>query len=201
MIRQQRLVNVVYEDEVSLSLMERIIGSATGGLAIDRHYPAHGYGKIRAKIKSYNAAARYMPFFILTDLDMNDCAPGLIREWLGGAPSPGLIFRVAVREAESWILADTKGFSRFLSVSEALLPSEPDLLPDPKAALLKLAARARKRVIRDALLPHEFARQGPDYNGTLQAFIRREWNLSAARRRSPSFDAAVAALERSALSK
>jgi hypothetical protein len=91
----------------------------------------------------------------LTDLDQHGCAPEIIKGWLREQPHGNLVFRVAVREVEAWLLADRVGFAKFLDVSIDLLPQEPDEVLDPKQTLINLARRSRIRSLREALVPRE----------------------------------------------
>lgn len=56
-------------------------------------------------MKGFNFAARLTPFLVLADLDRIECAPKLIRDWLPVEKHPNPVFRVAVREVESWVQA------------------------------------------------------------------------------------------------
>jgi hypothetical protein len=50
--------------------------------------------------------AERRPVFLITDLDNIQCANVLVENWRNNLHvNPGLKFRVAVREIESWILA------------------------------------------------------------------------------------------------
>ena len=143
---------------------------------------------MRRTIRGWNSAARSVPFVILTDLDIGECPASLIRDWLGVTKHPNLLFRVAVREVESWILADSKNLAEFLGVHRALIPSDTDALPDPKAAIVELARRSRSKALRDGIVPrrNSTAKQGPDYNGCLGSFVREHWDIEAAKGNSAS---------------
>ncbi|MDF2210039.1 hypothetical protein L1F28_15070 [Arthrospira platensis NCB002] len=44
-----------------------------------------------------------MAYLVLTDLDKSECPLAIINEWLKSQPKhPNLLFRVAVKEVESW---------------------------------------------------------------------------------------------------
>ena len=43
-----------------------------------------------------------------------------------------MIFRIAVREVESWIIADKEGIAEFLNVAVANFTDLPDNISDPK---------------------------------------------------------------------
>ena len=138
-----------------------------------------------------------MPYLILTDLDYNECAPTLIKEWLPETKNPNLIFRIAVREVESWVLADRLGFAKFLGISQNKMPKKPDELSDPKAHLINLARASRKRDLREDIIPKRgsTAKQGPAYNERLVSFVEAAWNPSTARQFSPSLERTLKAIE------
>lgn len=99
-----------------------------------------------------------------------------------------LLFRVAVRESEAWLLADHRSFSKLLGISVSTLPAAPESILDPKLHLLKLANRSRFRKVREGLVRSDCGslKQGPDYNGILSQYISTEWNPNKAQERCPS---------------
>ena len=125
-------------------------------------------------------------------MDQHRCAPELIDEWLDHSCHANLLFRVAVREVEAWMLADRGGMAQFLGISDLLVPAEPDLVPDPKQTLINLARRSRRGALKSAIVPRQgsTAVQGPDYNGCLGDFVRNQWDSNAARGRSQSLNRA-----------
>jgi hypothetical protein len=181
-------VNLVVEDELSEAVVRRVLQQVRVGYAVGTCYRPGGFGYIRRKIRAFNQAARHCPYLVLTDLDKGECAPALIERWLNEAPHPNLLFRVAVREVESWLLADAKGFARFLGISAQHVPSDPDGLPDPKRRLIELARLSRRRDLRDSIVPRHgsTATVGPDYNGCLAGFVAGNWNSVKAAARSDS---------------
>ncbi len=155
-----------------------------------------GSGYLRKRIEGFNNAAKGTPFLVLTDLDQSECAPILIREWLLFPKQANLIFRIAVRAVESWLLAQRKALARFLGIPENQIPLQPDEIDHPKQFLIRLAAKSRKREIREAIVPapKSTAFIGPDYNGKLIEFVEREWQAREAAIYSPSLDRAFAAI-------
>ncbi|MEK7727701.1 MAG: hypothetical protein AAB354_04765 [candidate division KSB1 bacterium] len=137
-----------------------------------------------------------MPFLVLTDLDTAECPPALLQEWLPYPKNPNLLFRVAEREVEAWLLAHREAFARFLGIEPRLVPLEVDKLNDPKKVLLMLAAKSKKRQLREAIVPAlaSTARVGPDYNGQLIFFVETSWEVRRAMENSPSLRRAVKAL-------
>ena len=84
--------------------MRRLISHAGGDTGTV--YGLRGKPYLRQRIAGFNQAARHAPWVILVDLDNDaDCAAVLRAEWLPN-PAPELCFRIALREVETWLLAD-----------------------------------------------------------------------------------------------
>jgi hypothetical protein len=188
----------VYEYMPTYLVMLKIFDQFSGRFAEYTSIPCYGFGKIKKNIKAYNKAAKYDYYFVITDLDSAyGCAPLLIDSWLPDRRNDRLVFRVAVREIESWLLADRKGFADFFAVSRELVPLNPDTIPDPKHAVITLAKRSRKRNIREAIVPiDDYASIGPGYNLVFQDYIQNHWDIAVARQYSPSLEKALRALDR-----
>ena len=76
------------------------------------------------------------------------------KKWLPYPKHPNLLFRVAVKEVEAWLLAHRAAFATFLGISDKFIPQEQvDTIPDPKQFLINLAAKSKKRKVRDAIVP------------------------------------------------
>ena len=187
----------VYEDEITHQVMLKIY-EFFGCFSEYREIPCNGKGKIKKQINAYNNAAQYGYYFVITDLDDDyKCAPLLIKDWLPAKNSAQLLFRVAVHEIESWLLADRKNFAAFFSISHELIPLEPDKEIDPKHIVISLAKKSRKKVIREAIVPiYDFVNSGPGYNIQFQNFIQKYWDINSARKNSPSLDRALKLFEK-----
>ena len=188
----------VYEDEPTHQVMLRLYDFFQGCFSESTQIPCRGKGKIKKQINAYNNAAKYSNYFIITDLDNEyQCAPSLIKDWLPGQQSNKLLFRIAVHEIESWLLADRENFAAFFSISKDLIPLNPDNDTDPKRTLISLAKKSRKREIREAVVPIDnYASIGPGYNIQLQYFIQNIWSINSARINSPSLDKALKSMEK-----
>jgi hypothetical protein len=147
-----------------------------------------GFGFLKKYVRAFNHASRINPYLMLTDLDTDECAPLKIHEWLGIPNHPNFIFRVAVREVEAWLLADSTGISRFFGIPVGRIPLDVEILPDPKLALISLARQSKKRDILDDIvpLPGTTSSQGRNYNGRMKIFVQTSWNINAAMIRSTS---------------
>ncbi len=196
-------VIIVGEDAVTQSIIKRLIKEVCpDGMSILREDPARG-GQIRSLAARYNVLAQSYRIILLADLDQAVCPFTEQQAWLGNQPRhPRFMFRFAVDEAESWLLADRTGFARFLGIQPELIPMatpsnerrEPDNLeirPPVKSSFFimhQLATISNRREIREALVPLNRSSKGPQYNSTLVPFIENDWNIEAARQNSRSLN-------------
>ena len=137
-----------------------------------------------------------MPHLLLTDLDTAPCAPELIQEWLGTAAHKNFLLRVAVREVESWLLADRAGMAGFLHLSEAQIPSAAETVARPKEEIVRLASLSPDAEIRDNLVPRpgSTATTGRLFTRSLVGYVRDRWDVEAAGRNADSLARALNAL-------
>ena len=107
------------------------------------------------------------------------------------------MFRMAVKEVESWVLADQEGFSRYFEIPKQKMPQIPDQLPDPKQSLVEIIKKyCRNKNFRENIIPHpkSGALTGPGYNSTLVPFINKKWSVKRASKTSDSLNRCVKAL-------
>lgn len=135
-------------------------------------------------------------WFVLCDLDQDECAPSFIEQALPDTP-PQLCLRVAVREVESWLLADP-GLARFLRIPETLIPNDPEELATPKRYVVDAARASTSRQIRSAVTPSTRSKNpiGRRYTPTLIDFVRDHWDPERAAERSDSLRRAMGAVAR-----
>jgi hypothetical protein len=143
----------VYDDEITHQVMLKIYEFFQGCFSESKAIPCRGNGKIKKQINAYNRAAEHGYYFVITDLDNYDCAPSLRKNWLSVKPHNQLLFRVAVHEVESWLLADRENFASFFSISQNLVPLNPDNEADPKGTIITKNKKSRKKEIREAIVP------------------------------------------------
>lgn len=189
-------INLATEDELSEAVGERLIINAFGPNAIVNCFGRRGNGYLRTKLTNFASMADRDPVVILTDLDTAPCASELVNQWSNGLDLPeNLLLRVAVRETESWLLADREGFAGFLGVSMAKIPFDPETLPDPKSFLLTVARGARREVRSELVVPRGAnASRGIGYNRLLSNYVREDWNFESAVERSQSLRRTVVRL-------
>jgi hypothetical protein len=140
------------------------------------------------KAAAYNAAARHSPWFVLVDLDAYDsCLVEKLNLWMPD-PSELMVFRIAVTELESWLLADREAIAQFLGVSQNKIPRNPDSLADPKQEIVNIARFSRYRNIREGLVPKpkSGASVGPTYVSDIREFGEKQWRPRIAAADSPS---------------
>lgn len=184
-------IAIATEDELSEAVAMRLIAELQ-----EPHYVTHklrkgGFGYLRSKMDNWCQMAQHQVMLVLTDLDQAKCAGELREQWLSTRSEPArLLLRVAVREVESWVLADHAAM-RVLIGPKGTLPPHPDELLDPKQALLRLANCA-PRGVRDDLLRVADGRlaQGLGYNACLVHWVGSVWNPGQAAERSPSLQRA-----------
>lgn len=193
---------IIGEDEVTREIIKRLLSESGKPYRVSREEPARG-GEIRKKASMYNRLD--LPAVILTDLDVHDCPPSLIDDWFAGsAINPRLIFRVAYGEAESWLMADRAGFSRFLSIDQGHIPNaksidrrnpeniEPVFPYKPSLFLMmELVQKTSDPELKRKMTPRKRAKKGPEYNSALRPFIRSHWDIAAAARNSYSLRKAI----------
>ena len=173
------------------AVVRRLIGH-TGGDS-GTVYGRRGKSYLQLRIDGFNRAARHSPWIVLVDLDDDaDCAAALCADWLPD-PAPHLCFRIAVREMETWLLADREAAARFLSVPGSRIPQDPETVANPKEFVVSLARRSRRRDIRVDMVPRPGSGRavGPAYTSQLADFASTSWRPPVASERSDSLRPAI----------
>lgn len=197
------LINLAVEDESSEHLLRVSLAQTGRPFLVGVVYGRQGNGYLKRMMPAFANAARGAAHLIMADLDNRPCVPDLIEDWFACdlddysvRRPPNLIFRIAVRESESWVMADREAFAKFLGVATHLVPARPDEISDPKRLLIELARKSRKRDLRNDLVPRpgDLRSIGPDYNGRLAEFLNGDWRAKQAAFTSPSFQRMFSAL-------
>lgn len=159
-------------------------------------YILGGRQKLQQKLAAYNRAAGRRPWLVLADLDRDECAPRLRREWMPGQ-APYLCLRIAVRSIEAWLLGDREAFAEFFGVPISRIPLDPDYVSDPKRFVVDLAGHSRKRAIRADMVPRTGSGRavGPAYNSRLIEFAGGTWRPRVAAEASDSLRRCINDLE------
>lgn len=185
------------EDPLAEAVLRKLVAVVRPDLTIWQVMRKNGSGYVRSRARELNRAAHQMAVFILVDQDRPvPCPADLVRSWLGAPSARNLLFRTAVFETESWIMADRAAFAEFLRVPATALPENPDVILQPKELVVSLARRSRRRDIRDDLVPApgSTAKVGPAFNPRLTEYVTSSWDPVRAAEVSASLHRAVVRL-------
>jgi hypothetical protein len=155
-----------------------------------------GKSNLDAALPELNRAARGIRCLVIRDLDDDaPCAGELCRKLLP-SPSANMFFRIAVRETESWLIADRDRFAQFMGLPLNKIPQNVDELADPKALVTSLAARSRISRIREGIPPRPGSGVvvGPGYAGIIGEYAASAWRPHVAQNSSPSLRQCIARL-------
>lgn len=182
-------IYIATEDLLSETVADRLIEDVNHDLYVAVKMRKNGKGYLKRKINELIALSNSIPVLLLTDLDQIECPASLINDWRGSRLLPQtFLFRVAVRETETWLLADREGFSNYSGVPVHRIPADPEILDDPKEALLYLIRQYGNRSVKSEILPnlHSSAKVATTYNHTLCSFVRNTWSINRAMHSSDS---------------
>jgi Domain of unknown function (DUF4276) len=194
-----RDIKIATEDAISEAVVEKIVAQCAPHLVIKGKYGRCGNGYLKKRVLSFCQASRFTPFIVLTDLDTLPCAVTLRNQWLGSqAPQAQFLLRVAIREVESWLLADRDSFARFTGCKPSHITITPENLLDPKAELVRLVSRYGKRSLREQIVPKPnfTVKVGASYNEALCEYVREDWNPEKGAPHSDSLMRAIASIKR-----
>lgn len=195
------VINSLVEGDMDEAAAIRIIEAA--GHTHGTCFGKRGCSYIAKKIKNFNLTAQDIHYLTLVDfMDAQQmdaqlgCPPELISTWLPYR-LPKMLFRIVVRELESWLLADRNNLAKFLKINIALLPFAPEGINDPKRSLVNLARKSKSVRVRDALVPNagSTAQVGKLYVSEMKIFISEYWDIESARENAQSLDKAMRSLE------
>lgn len=163
-------------------------------------HPGGGRSHLARRLRGYNAAAERNPWFVLVDLDTDECAPSL-RQQLLPVSARFMAFRIAVREVEAWLMGDTERFAAWFEVPVDRMSRIPEALDDPKREVVRLCRDSGRREIREGIVPRPGSGRtvGAMYNGLMPDFVddaRSGWRPDVAARVCPSLARALRDLSR-----
>lgn len=183
-------IQLVVEDELSESVLRKLIDYSGREFTIHRVLRMGGFGQIKSRVQQFKNASHATPHIVLTDLDQYACAPELLMDWGANTLPSALLFRVAIREVEAWLLADRTGIAEYLTIPLTKIPLRPEDEPDPKRTLINLARRSKKKRLAEEIVPAIGSRNsiGPLYNMRMGEFVRNVWNVPRAIENSSQLD-------------
>lgn len=188
---------VVGEDTLCCALGERLVAACLPDWQLAQpSIDTKGVTKLQPSLPRYLSLARSLhPVLCIADTD-GQCAVELRAKWLPQAHER-FVLRLAITEAESWVLADRQGFAQALEAPLNKLPQCPDEESDPKRLILTLVKKSKIRQFRDEVVSSaDPSKPGTGYNLHLGAFVRGQWDAKRAVEHSPSLARAVKHLER-----
>lgn len=189
-------INFVYEDILEKDVIDKIISTFFSKKYVITSYTCgRGFGYIKNNINFYNKSSARTTYLVVIDLDNEPCPIKIIQDWLDDAKGENLLFRVAIREIESWIVADVQNFSKFLHLREKKLRKDVDEIADPKNYIFNLINNSKIRQL-SGICPRGTARIGDDYNEKLSKFVKSSWNPQLAMVNSSSLKKTIKMLER-----
>ena len=179
-------IAVVVEGDTDLPVVRKLTKDA--GLTIAAEIDCGGKHQLDADLSGYNNAAKGSPWFVLRDLNSDAQCAGQFLAARNSTAARWMCFRIAVREMESWVLADAAAISDFLRIPRSAVPTDPDAEDDPTRTIVDLARRSRSRTIEKALVPRAGTSTavGPLYEAKMIEFTRERWDLDRACQRSRS---------------
>lgn len=167
-------------DEAILRVLMASVGRSPANI-----YVQGGKARLLAKLTGFNAAAAFSPWVVIVDLNGDaQCAPDFVQVHMP-ARSPQMAFRVAVRQAEAWLMGDREELAAYLRVSERRIPPDPEMEVDAKQSMVNIARQSRSRQVRDDMVPTAASgrKAGANYAGRLIEFATARWRpLEAAQR-------------------
>jgi hypothetical protein len=180
----------VVEDILQEAVLEKMFSLYRPDIQLYNAIGRRGNTYIKAKIKALNEASKALPHIVFTDLDLAECSPALLAEWLTFPVSNNLLFRIAEREIEAWILADRNNIAQYIGVPVNRIPFDTTTIPNPKQFTINLARKSRKKIMLD-MVPQGTAKVGPGYNLILHKFVAESWNSDIAAQHNSSLKKAI----------
>lgn len=192
------VVKCAVEGLVDQVVLQRILLDL--GIPCGEFYVKNGKRQLLSRLPNYNLSARHLTWVILLDLDDSaECAPAYVRSLLPNQER-GMHLRIAVRAVEAWLLADAERLAAFLGIPVSMIPANPDMETDPKATIINLARRSRRRDVREGMVPppRSGRREGPAYRAYITEFLAsgpQAWRPRVASQHSTSLSHCLAALD------
>lgn len=157
-------------------------------------YGGKGCAYIRAHAGKYlYLASPDNAVLVLTDfMDSGcPCPPEAYRRYISGryaSVPPTFLCRFAVKELESWLMADSEGLAAYFRIAAARIPARPETVDDPKRTLVNLARLSRLSRLRYGMVPpsRHGGVVGPGYTEIVSEFITEKWSPERAAKNAPS---------------
>lgn len=190
-------IRLVGEDALCCALGVRLVAEALPGWSLAGDpINALGITKLVPNLHRYRQQAQHVqPVLCIADTD-HRCPVELLREWSLSTVPESFVFRLAVSEAESWVLADRHATAEFFGVALKHVPEAPERVPDAKRIVLRLASLSRNRSIRQEMVsPTDLHKPGSGYNLHLCRLVAGPWQAARAAANSESLGRALRRLQ------
>ncbi len=192
-------INIAGEGPTDVAVMRRLLSET--GLLCGTVY--HGEGRrtgkqsLDGKMRGYLAGAVHVPWFVLRDLDNDGCVVEVRHRLVGETVPPLLIFRIAIRTVDAWLMADRDALADHLKVRLADIPINMANHPEPKKALFASAARSKSNFIKKSVSPASLKGRkiSSDFFETMIEFVDYVWRPDVAAQNSESLGRALKALK------
>lgn len=185
---------LVGEDSLCCALGARLMAHALPDwtLALEP-LDTQGVTKLIRQLDRYVKVAKHGPAVLCVADTDGKCPVEWLAKWLPKRVPDRFVMRLAVTEAEAWLLADHQGMQGHFGIPAGKLPREPDECLDPKADLLRLLWRHAPRELKQDMVQGQVnpLRCGTGYNVNLRSFVAQRWNPEHAAQRSASLQRAV----------
>ncbi len=200
-------VRIAVEDALSEAILRRLLSASRRDYDVELCYPQRthgvlpvhsGWGALYSNRAAFAGVSATVPVIVLVDLDDRVCPKTMAAEWKRDLPvSPNLLVRIAVREAEAWLLADFDELMSYLHVPGRELKRPPESIRDPKQAIVCYASKSRLADIRRDMVPLKVGSGvvGRGYSRLMRSFVNDHWNPRRAAKASESLRRAIVALE------
>jgi hypothetical protein len=183
---------VVGEDPLTCALGEQLVTELLPSwvmplAAINKK----GVTKLIPEFPRFIEQAKFQPVLCIADTD-GKCVKELLAKWLPQTLPLKFCLRLAVAEAESWLIADRKSIANYFGIPEKHVSKTPDEETDPKRHLLNLARKSKNRDLRLEMVSQtDQSKQGTGYNPRLRHFVKVHWSAQRAAENSPSLARAL----------
>lgn len=182
-------IYIATEDALSEAVVDRLIEDENHGMNVSIRIRRNGKGYLQELFPSLVKLAHNIPVILLVDLDRAECPATLVSSWKKSREVPNkMLFRIAVHEIETWLLADRSGFANFARAPLSKIPANPESLFDPKNTLINIIRRYGSRDLQEDILPKtkSTAKEGMRYNEKPACFVHDLWSPDRASQTSDS---------------
>ncbi len=193
------LIYYVCEDAPLKAIAIELIKNEKIGCSLQDIGTKHGgRSTILSRLKAYNQTSKKSPVVVFIDLDKYECAPSLFEKFpiKDRQPLERLQIRVAVREVESWLLADKQGMETYFGIPQNAIPHNPEELNDPKQKLFDLIKEKATTKRKRQMLREGNTKVGLEYNYYLVDFINTAWDSTRACANADSLVRAIKGIQK-----